>query len=49
LKVGDKSVSNTADLKTAMKDEKASGKKTALFLVKRNNEQRFVAVPVAVS
>ena len=47
LKVGGKAVSSTADLKTAMADVKSSGKKSALFLVKRNDEQRFVLVPVA--
>jgi len=48
LKVGGKAVSSSADLKAALSDVKASGKKSALFLVKRNDEQRFVLVPVAV-
>ena len=47
LKVGGKAVSNSADLKAAMADVKTSGKKSALFLIKRNEEQRFVLVPVA--
>ena len=47
LKVGGKSVASSADLKSAMADVKSSGKKSALFLVKRNEEQRFVLVPVA--
>ena len=47
LKVGGRSVSSSADLKTAMSDLKTSGKKSALFLVKRNDEQRFVLVPVS--
>jgi len=46
LKVGGKSVSNMADLKTAMADLKTSGKKSALFLIKHNDEQRYVVVPV---
>ena len=49
LKVGGKAVTSTADLKSAMSDLKASGKKSALFLIKRNDEQRFVLVPVAAS
>jgi serine protease Do len=49
LKVGDKSVSSPADLKSAMNEEKVSGKKSVLMLVKRDNQQRFVAVPVAIS
>ena len=49
VKVGGKTVSTAAELKTAMADLKASGKKSALFLVKRNDEQRFVLVPVGAA
>jgi serine protease Do len=46
LKVGGKSVATPKDLTAAMADLKSSGKKSALYLVKRNDEQRFVLVPV---
>ena len=46
VKVGGKSINSSNELKTAMEDLKSSGKKSALFLVKRNDEQRFVLVPV---
>ena len=49
LKVGGKQVSSAADLKGAMDELKSSGKKSALFLVKRNDEQRFVLVPVGAA
>jgi len=49
LKVGGKAVNSSSELKTAMDDLKSSGKKSALFLVKRNDEQRFVLVPVSAS
>ena len=47
VKVGGKTINSSNELKTAMEDLKSSGKKSALFLVKRNDEQRFVLVPVA--
>ncbi len=47
LKIGGKAVNSSSELKTAMDDLKSSGKKSALFLVKRNDEQRFVLVPVS--
>jgi serine protease Do len=47
LKVGGKAINSSTELKTAMDDLKTSGKKSALFLVKRNDEQRFVLVPVS--
>ena len=46
LKIGGKTVVNAGDFKTAMSDLKSSGKKSALFLIKRNDEQHFVLVPV---
>ena len=46
LKVGGKAINSASELKTAMDDVKSGGKKSALFLVKRNEEQRFVLVPV---
>ena len=47
LKVGDKSVSKPGDLTDAMAGLKSSGKKSALFLVKHNDDQHFVIVPVS--
>ena len=47
LKVGGKAITSSNELKAAMADVKSSGKKSALFLVKRNDEQRFVLVPVS--
>ncbi len=49
LKVGGKAISSSADLKTAMDELKTSGKKSALFLIKRNEEQHFVLVPVGAA
>ncbi len=49
LKVGGKQVSSSADLTTAMNELKSGNKKSALFLVKRNEEQRFVLVPVGAA
>ena len=46
LKVGGKTVSSSNELTAAMDELKTSNKKSALFLVKRNEEQRFVLVPV---
>jgi serine protease Do len=48
LKVGERSVTSADDLTKALADVKASGKKSALFLVKHNDEQRFVSVPVGL-
>ena len=46
LKIGGKAVTSSTDFKSAMADLKTSGKKSALFLIKRNEEQHFVLVPV---
>ena len=49
LKVGSKPIASAADFKAAMEDLKTSGKKSAMFLVKRNDEQHFVLVPVGAA
>jgi serine protease Do len=48
LKAGDKTLSRPEDLTSAMDAAKAAGRKNALFLVKRDQTDRYVAVPVAV-
>jgi serine protease Do len=48
LKAGDKTVSRPEDLTSAMAAAKAAGRKNALVLIKRDQTDRYVAVPVAV-
>ncbi|MBJ7532612.1 Do family serine endopeptidase [Rhodomicrobium vannielii ATCC 17100] len=45
LRVGDQTVNRPGDLKRALTEASKSGKKNALALVKRNGDQRFVALP----
>ena len=47
LKAGGKELSRPADLKAAMSDVKAAGKKNMLVLVKRGAAVSYMAVPVA--
>jgi serine protease Do len=48
LKAGDRTISRPEDLKSAMAAAKAAGRKNTLVLVKRDQSDRYVAVPVAV-
>jgi serine protease Do len=48
LKVGDETVNRPDDLKRALAAASKAGRKNALALVKRNGDQRFVALPVKV-
>ncbi len=48
LKVGDQAVNRIDDLKTALADANKAGRKNALALVKRNGDQRFIALPANV-
>ncbi|MBT3070106.1 Do family serine endopeptidase [Rhodomicrobium sp. Az07] len=45
MRVGNQTVNRPGDLKRALSDAGKSGKKNALALVKRNGDQRFVALP----
>jgi len=45
LRIGETAVNRPADLRRALADASKSGKKNALALVKRNGDQRFVALP----
>ena len=45
LKVGEEPVNNPGDLRHALDDAKQAGHKNALALVKRNGDQRFIALP----
>jgi serine protease Do len=47
LDVGGKAVSNTADVRTALKEAQANGKHSVLMHVKTSDATRFVAVPLA--
>ncbi len=47
LDVGGKTVSNTADVKAALRDAEAGGKHSVLMRVKTSDATRFVAVPLA--
>jgi serine protease Do len=47
LNVGGKTVSNTADVRSALKEAAASGKHSVLMRVKTSDTTRFVAVPLA--
>jgi serine protease Do len=48
LKVGDEAVNRADDLRRALSDASKSGRKNALALVKRNGDQRFIALPTSV-
>jgi serine protease Do len=48
LKVGEENVNRPDDLKRALTDASKAGRKNALALVKRNGDQRFVALPAKV-
>ncbi len=48
LKVGDASVNRAEDLKRALADAGKAGHKNALALIKRNGDQRFIALPANV-
>jgi serine protease Do len=48
LKVGDQDVNRVDDLKTALAGASKDGRKNALALVKRNGDQRFIALPAKV-
>jgi serine protease Do len=47
LNVGGKAVSNTADVRSALRAAEASGKHSVLMHVKTADAMRFVAVPLA--
>jgi len=47
LKAGSRAVSSPEDLAAAMAEAKAAGHKNALVMVKRDQADRFVALPVA--
>ena len=46
LKAGNKTVSSPGDLADAMSEAAAAGRKNTLVMVKRDQAQHFVAVPV---
>lgn len=48
LKIAGKSVSSAHDLKAALKEAGANGKKHTLALVQHENSQRFIALPASV-
>lgn len=48
LKVGDEAVNGAQDLRRALSDANKAGRKNALALVKRNGDQRFIALPASV-
>jgi serine protease Do len=48
LKVGEEAVNRPDDLRRALSDASKAGRKNALALVKRNGDQRFVALPAKV-
>jgi serine protease Do len=48
LKVGEESVNRADDLNRALTDAGKAGRKNALALVKRNGDQRFIALPATV-
>jgi serine protease Do len=48
LKVGDEAVNGVADLRQALADARKAGHKNALALVKRNGDQRYIALPASV-
>jgi serine protease Do len=47
LKAGNRAISSAEDLTAAMSDAKAAGRKNALVMVKRDQTDRYVTVPVA--
>jgi serine protease Do len=49
LKAGNKTVSSPGDLTTAISEAKAAGRKNTLIMVKRDQSNRFVALPIDVS
>src|SRR5262249_54272342 len=49
LKAGNKTISRAEDLRTAMSEAAAAGHKNTLVMIKRDQAQHYVAVPVAVS
>jgi serine protease Do len=48
LKVGEETVNGIQDLRRALTDAGKAGRKNALALVKRNGDQRFIALPASV-
>ena len=48
LKVGDETVNGVQDLRRALSNAEKAGHKNALALVKRNGDQRFIALPASV-
>jgi serine protease Do len=48
LRAGNHELAKPDDLRTALADAKSTGRAKALLLVKRNNIQQFIAVPVKV-
>ncbi len=48
LKIGDETVNRAEDLRRALTDASKAGRKNALALVKRNGDQRFIALPASV-
>ena len=48
LKVGDETVNGVQDLRHALSHAEKAGHKNALALVKRNGDQRFIALPASV-
>jgi serine protease Do len=49
LRAGNKTVSSSGDLSTALSEAAAAGRKNTLVTVKRDKAQHYVAVPVATS
>jgi len=49
LKAGNRAVMSPGDLAAAMSEAAAAGRKNTLIMVKRDQAQHYVAVPVAVS
>jgi serine protease Do len=49
LKVGDETINGAKDLRRALSDASRAGRKNALALVKRNGDQRYIALPATVS
>jgi serine protease Do len=47
LKVGNANVTRADDLRRALADASKSGRKNAIALVKRNGDQRFIALPTS--
>ncbi len=48
LKVGEETVNRAEDLRRALTGAGKAGRKNALALVKRNGDQRFIALPASV-